>query len=102
MIVSKSHLNPGLVTLGQKKYVVPGWIEVPASTTLADVQHQKPKLPTRVKSWTVTGSRGNNYIVKVEDARWSCDCVGSKWHGKCKHIDEIKKQEQYNPLNIKA
>jgi ribosomal protein L37AE/L43A len=72
------------------------WIEVPAGTTLADVQwtdesekYQKNKL--KPGKWDVEGSTGKKYTVKRdENDIWSCSCVGFGFRSRCKHITQIK------------
>lgn len=40
------------------------------------------------ESWTVTGSRGDQYTVTLESGRWSCTCSGFGFRGRCRHITE--------------
>lgn len=39
--------------------------------------------------WTVEGSRGDNYKVRLESFGWQCDCMGFRSHGHCKHITQV-------------
>lgn len=41
------------------------------------------------KTWLIKGSKGNEYVVEETDNGMSCSCVGYKYHGKCKHIEEV-------------
>jgi len=41
---------------------------------------------TRIK---FTGSKGNTYVVTVQDDNVQCTCPGFKFRGYCKHHDEI-------------
>lgn len=41
------------------------------------------------KTWTIEGSKGNKYVVSQDELGYNCSCVGYKYHGKCKHIDEV-------------
>lgn len=41
------------------------------------------------RSWLIKGSKGHEYVVEETDNGMSCSCVGFKYHGKCKHIDEV-------------
>lgn len=34
-------------------------------------------------------SSGNVYYIKNEDGYYSCSCIGFKYHGKCKHINQF-------------
>jgi len=49
---------------------------------------QKPT----TKQWKIEGSKGNVYVVQETAHGLSCSCVGFKYHGKCKHIDEVSTQ----------
>jgi len=42
---------------------------------------------TRIK---FTGSKGNTYVVTVQDGDARCNCPGFTFRGKCKHSDEIR------------
>ena len=44
---------------------------------------------TDTKTWEIAGSKGNKYLVSQDDLGYNCSCVGFKYHGKCKHIDEV-------------
>jgi hypothetical protein len=50
----------------------------------------KEKILGDVKSWTVQGSRGNNYVVVRTIQRWSCTCPGFAFRKTCKHIKELQ------------
>ena len=41
------------------------------------------------KTWEINGSKGSVYVVEETANGLSCSCVGFKYHGKCKHIDEV-------------
>lgn len=40
----------------------------------------------------ITSESGNVYYVKNEDGHYSCSCIGFKYHGKCKHINQVMSQ----------
>ena len=42
------------------------------------------------QTWTVTGSKGNSYIVSLELGAWSCTCSGFKFRSQCRHITELQ------------
>ena len=52
----------------------------------------KIKEDTVEQKWTVTGSKGDKYIVRMADNMLQCSCTGYKYHGKCKHADQIQKE----------
>lgn len=35
--------------------------------------------------WPVAGSKDNVYTVEMTARGFTCDCIGMKMHGKCKH-----------------
>ena len=41
-------------------------------------------------NWTVTGSKGVNYIVELVDNMYTCTCPGFKFRGACRHITEVQ------------
>ena len=81
-----------------KTYGVAGsvWVELPDGTTyeeLKDYMSYKPrKVPTThdEKHWTVKGSKGNFYTVRLKSGQYTCTCAGFGWRRKCRHIEEIK------------
>lgn len=46
--------------------------------------------PPAGKVWTVTGSRGDQYQVNQQGDTWRCTCTGFRYHGRCRHIDQIQ------------
>jgi hypothetical protein len=42
------------------------------------------------RRWTVTGSKGDNYIVSEQNGQWSCSCSGFTFRGRCRHVEDIK------------
>jgi len=47
---------------------------------------------TNAKRWEINGSKGNVYYVEETDSGMTCTCVGYKFHGKCKHIDQVNRE----------
>jgi hypothetical protein len=43
---------------------------------------------TNIRKFRVKGT--NEYIVTLADNHFSCECVGFKYHGKCRHISQVK------------
>ena len=46
---------------------------------------------TDVRSWTVSGSKGDQYTVTQNGTKWSCTCSGFQFRRTCKHVK--KKQD---------
>ena len=44
------------------------------------------------ETWTVTGSRGDEYTVSLSGGRWACTCPGATFRSSCKHIAKIRDQ----------
>ena len=44
---------------------------------------------TAVRSWEVTGSGGNRYLVTRDHSGWSCDCKGFQFRRHCRHVTEV-------------
>ena len=47
----------------------------------------------------ITGSNGDNYLVRLENNYWSCGCVGFGFRRKCKHIEAAKEQYEKSDRN---
>jgi len=41
-------------------------------------------------TWVVKGSKGNEYVVRLEGKSYTCSCLGFVHRHACKHVDEIK------------
>ena len=51
----------------------------------------EPKIVAPVnKTWKVSGSKNNTYIVTADAGRFSCTCVGYQFRHECKHINKLK------------
>lgn len=42
------------------------------------------------RTWTVQGSKNNEYTVTLDRGQYSCTCMGFAHRRSCKHIDEIR------------
>jgi hypothetical protein len=43
------------------------------------------------QTWTVSGSKGAEYVVTNQAGSWTCTCPAAKWQrGECKHIKQLK------------
>ena len=43
---------------------------------------------SNVRKFKVTGT--NEYIVTLSNNHFSCECIGFKYHGKCRHVTQVK------------
>ena len=48
----------------------------------------------RGQTWTVTGSKGDQYIVSLDGERWSCSCSGFQFRSRCRHVDAQRSSVQ--------
>ena len=93
---------PCLADLPGGRYAVAGstWIRVPDDTKFEDLdkymtyERKAPVSPpdASVRSWAVVGSKGAHYTVRANQGRYTCTCPGFGWRHKCKHIEQVKKE----------
>lgn len=43
--------------------------------------------------WTVTGSKGDKYVVEKTENGYNCSCSGFKFRGDCRHVKEIEAKQ---------
>jgi hypothetical protein len=43
------------------------------------------------RSWTVKGSKGNEYKITELNGNYSCSCSGFKFRSRCRHIEQFAK-----------
>ena len=46
------------------------------------------------KQWVLNGSKGNKYVVLQSELGYNCSCIGYKYHGKCKHIEQVTNESE--------
>lgn len=95
----------GIVNIGGKTYVCPGWIEVPLGTTREqieldlelsiikpEVDESKPEITQDRLEFEATSSKGDKiYKVTFEKGRWDCTCPARMYFkGHCKHIKKFE------------
>ena len=59
------------------------------------VQHQVTveKEKPQGRTWTVQGSRGDQYTVSEQHGEWACTCSGFKFRGQCRHITDTQQSQ---------
>ena len=92
---------PAFVVTKGKKYLLPNWIVVDDDLQLSDIEWTLPEFLIKKEipllkddEWSVTSTKGRNtYSIKRVNNNYSCTCSGFGFRGKCKHVDQIKFQE---------
>jgi len=41
------------------------------------------------RTWTVKGSKGDEYTITELNGNYSCSCSGFRFRGKCKHAESV-------------
>jgi hypothetical protein len=79
--------NPGRMDRRGRKFV-----EVKRNPWRFDLRiavESEPEQRPKGQTWTVSGSKGNQYTVSQDSGRWSCTCPGHGFRGRCRHVDEV-------------
>jgi len=63
-------------------------VELPAKPV------ERPESPSDASEsvWADVGRKGAPYTVRAHQGRYTCSCPGFGWRGKCKHIEQVKKE----------
>ena len=97
----KHYMPPGLINVGDKRYIVPTWQEVLPETRLEDINWIKPKIKKTEKQKTIikthiSGSGLGEYTTKYypDSGKYHCSCPGY-WRssGNCKHVKELRNEQ---------
>lgn len=59
----------------------------------ATVVLEEPKLDN-VPNWQVKSDSGKTYTVTLESGKYTCNCVGYAYRGKCKHSEQVKEAQE--------
>lgn len=59
---------------------------------------QKPKTKKADRVYEVVGSTGSKYDVREKNGKWTCTCPAASFNrfNDCKHIKQVKQQNQVN------
>ena len=78
--------------LNDREFCITGDADFPIrvinAATIADLEiisGSVTTIDTDVKTWTVSGSKGNEYTVSRWSGGWSCTCPGFQFRKSCKH-----------------
>ena len=95
-------MPPAFVSIRDKKYLIPEWIEVHPEAQLSDVMWKKPKPKVRettmiTKKFTSKSNPDITYEARkvtlpTGEYQYSCNCPGV-WRAKdrrCKHIKDLE------------
>jgi len=74
---------PALARLGDTLYVVPGYVQVPDGTTLAQVIWKRPAAAPAPKTYKVPGK---DYTITDYGDRKTCSCPGYTYRKHCRHV----------------
>ena len=44
--------------------------------------------------WSVKSDSGKTYTITLESGRYTCNCVGYAYRGKCKHSESVASEQQ--------
>ena len=47
-----------------------------------------------VPHWLVKNDKGKTYTITLESGKYQCNCVGYSYRGKCKHSEQIRKENE--------
>lgn len=67
-------------------------INMKSVRSLNMISGQTRTVNTQDKIFTVTGSRGDTYVVTKNSQGWTCTCKGFEFRKSCRHIAELGKQ----------
>lgn len=73
--------NPIKIDIRGRRFVIN---PVQFKTALKDEEPQG-------RTWTVKGSKGDEYQVSEVNGNYSCSCSGFKFRSRCRHIEQFAK-----------
>jgi hypothetical protein len=59
----------------------------------ATVVLEEPDL-TNTPHWSVKSDSGKTYTVTLESGKYTCNCIGYAYRGKCKHSESVASEQQ--------
>lgn len=64
-------------------------IDIESVVDLKIITGDSKNIDTEVKTWEVSGSKNNKYVVSRNISGWTCTCPGFQFRKQCKHIAEL-------------
>ena len=58
------------------------------------LQSNEKTLQSDYPNWQVQSESGKTYIVELISGKYHCNCIGYGYRGKCKHSDQIRKEQE--------
>jgi len=88
-------VNPSIVTVNNKRVIVPTWQEVHPLTTLEDIEWVKPQRRPRADISVDSVDGKYKTTFNTATGRFKCSCMGF-WRskGNCKHVKELREKLQ--------
>ena len=74
------------------RFLVPMWRDEVQNEIDGKLAALKQEVQQQLFETQVTGSKGDNYLVRFDNNYWTCGCVGFGFRRKCKHIEIAKER----------
>jgi hypothetical protein len=58
------------------------------------LQLPEETLQSNYPNWQVKSDSGKTYTVELIGGKYSCNCIGYSYRGKCKHSEQIEKENK--------
>jgi len=58
------------------------------------LQSEEKTLQSTNPQWQVKSDSGKIYTVELNGSKYSCNCIGYGYRGKCKHSDQVRNENE--------
>ena len=58
------------------------------------LQSTEKTLQSDFPTWQVKSDSGKTYTVELISGKYQCNCVGYSYRGKCKHSEQVRKENE--------
>jgi len=58
------------------------------------LQLPEKTLQSNYPNWQVKSDSGKTYTVELISGKYTCNCIGYAYRGKCKHSEQIKTEQK--------